>query len=461
MYLKLYLSSTASSFGKDFYIGFMSNFGGTDFTSLRLLIGTTADMANYVVESTAGVIQQGTVMSGNPVRVVLSSDLNLQVTDSTFGNREKGIHVYTTGDEMIFVVVENFVFPFNYGVFLAYPCLTFETNTGYEYFVMSTEVSADLSDFLNSQVLLVGCENDTTISVTPTQSVSLPQNPQILSSTSITVENGTTSGEFTLNQMQTLLITSPHDLTLTKIVSDKPLTVVSGHECASIPSSSPGCEPLAIHVPPSLTWGTSFFTAPFDGRDNVPSFVKLISTEEAVVNVACGTNSFQAVNITSLELSVTTYCFFESSKPLLVVQLATSGSIDEMGRGDPAISLISPTDQYINEISFLSLPEDEFSLNYISVTVSSEHYDSSSIMLNSEAINCEWNEIQDILGEIVGYGCSKAVTSDMNNPTQHKVSHADAGGLISVLVYGFSESPGSGYAFLAGQAVSRSSGKNF
>ena len=444
---------TASTYGKDFYIGFMRNVGGSPFTTLRLLIGTTADSADYVVEYSEEMIQMGTVSSGTPVVVTIPSDLELQVTDSKYANRKKGIHVYTTGDNSIFVIGENLVSPLNYGTFLAYPCFTVGMDAGYEYYVISSD---DPSDVLNSQVLLVGCEDDTTITLTPSQSVTIPQDTQMATTMTVTVDAAATSPEFELDQIQTLLISSPDDLTGTRIVSNKPLTVISGHECANIPSSESGCEPLALHVPPAATWGTMFLLAPFEGRTGEQNF-KLISAEAASIIYTCGTTSLGAQGVTSLQINTDEYCYVESSKPLLVAQLSTGGSLD--AKGDPAITMISPIDQYVSEISFFSLSTSTFPSNYISVTVSAEHYNAESIQLDGEAIDCEWEEIQNDDDKIVGYGCSKTVSSGDDTPMQHTVTHTDDGGLISVLVYGFSAFPAYGYAYLAGQKLTVTGGK--
>ena len=44
--------------------------------------------------------------------------------------------------------------------------------------------------------------------------------------------------------------------------------------------------------------------------------------------------------------------------------------------------MISPIDQYVHEIDFISLPTNKFPSNYISVTVLAQHYDPSSILLD-------------------------------------------------------------------------------
>ena len=432
----------------------MQNIGGGPFASLRLVIGTTAaEDVDYVVDSSEETIERGTVSSGNPAVVTIPSDLRFQVTDSEFSNREKGIHVYTTSDSDLFVIVENFVNRLNHGAFLAYPCITIEADGGYEYYIISKD---DPTDFLHSQFLLVGCEDDTAISVTPTRSISIPEDPQTEASALLTVDMDVASHEIKLNQMQTLLVSSVDDLSGTKIVSDKPLTVISGHECINVPSSESGCEPIAVHVPPKSTWGTKFLLAPFAGRTVEQNF-KAISTDPTSIIYTCGTTSRGAQGVTSIEINTDEYCYLESSEPLLLVQLSVGGSSDS--RGDPAIALVSPIDQYVKEIEFFTLQADMFASSFISVTVSAEHYNAENILLDGVAIDCEWKEIMNNNEEIVGYGCSKEVSSEEDAPKQHTVSHTDAEGRVSVLVYGFNTLPDLGYAYLAGQRITVTDGK--
>ncbi len=433
-------------------MGFLRNIGGTLFTSLRLRISTTStDPIGYTVESGDGFIHQGTVSSSLPSTVSLPSSLQVESSDFTYRNR--GIRVSTNSDSVISVIGENFVFPFNHGAFLAYPCLRFETDIGYEYYAVSAEASTSF----RSQLLIVGCEDDTEISVTPSQNITLPDNLQVDGSPLVSLQAGSAK-LFSLKQMQTFLVTSSIDLTGTKIISNKPLTVISGHECASVPPFSSGCEPLAVYIPPSITWGNFFLLAPFAGRD-AGSVYKIVPTDTTSALITCGTSSFRATILANgFSFTVTdTFCSLSSFKPVLIVQLAQSNTLDR--KGDPAVTLISPTDQYINTIHFLALPSNDFSASYVSVTVTSEHFNPTSILLNGEILSCEWSPIYNLSASaesIVGYGCNLTVDSQPNSPTQHKISHSEEDGLLSVLVYGFSSETSIfdvGYAYLAGQNI--------
>ena len=423
----------------------MRNVGGGTLTNFRLTIGTTANgTVPFVVESNAGVIFTGTVMTDSPVVVSVPNDR--QVINSDFSNREKGVRVYSTGGDPLYIVAENFVPFVNHGVYLAYPSLSFGIDQ-YQYGVVSAD---DSSDTLNSQFLLVGCENDTSITITPTQPINLPMNLQQVS-TAVSIQAGNPSHTFTLNRMQTLLVSSVDDLTGTKIISNKPLTVISGHECANIPLTEGGCEPFAVQVPPAATWGTQFLLAPFTGRDGPQAYKAISSSNNATIIYTCGSESSLTPENSILSFFSASYCYLQSTDPIFLTEFSFGGSIDNLG--DPSISIISPLDQYIKAVDFVSLPRDDFDFNYISVTVAAEHFDIESILLDDVAIDCVWEDIMDSDANIVGHGCSKLISSCPDHPRKHTVSHSAENGMLSVLVYGFNSIPALGYAYLAGQVL--------
>ena len=394
------------------------------------------------------MIYTGTVTSSAPIVINIPS--GLQVRHHDYSNRQKGVHIFSTGNEPIFVISETFISFLNHGTFVAYPCSRFKNETSYEYYVIST---GEHAGYFVSEFLLVGCENETTVTITPSKQVHLPENLQEPNSPFMGIDSGSTSHLLKLHRMQTLLVTNGDDLTGTKITSNKPLTVISGHECANVPVSMPGCEPLAVQVPPVATWGKKFLLAPFAGRMSNQTFKAISSEYNASFISICGINSTQVTHkITVFSLNTEEYCYLESTVPILVIQLSAGVTTDN--KGDPAITMISPIDQYLHEIEFISLPTSDFPFSFISVTVSAEHYSPESILLDGTAINCDWQRIYDIDDNVVGFGCSKALSIETSVPTQHTVSHLGTGGLLSVLVYGFnSAGPARGYAYLTGQKL--------
>ena len=218
-----------SNYGEDFYIGFMRNLGGTT-TRLQLVVSAEGSSpVQFGVETSSGVVYTGTTCTASsPVTVSLPT--SLQTNSEAYTFRNKGVHVYTIGQGSVSVLAINFQTG-SVGDYLAYPCQDVG-GAPYEYYIVSTgSVSSDsISEFL-----LVGCEDSTTITITPTQSVSIPTDAQSSSSSLQFVTSGS-DYQITLNKMQTLLIGKRNvDLTGSRIVSNKPLTVISGHECGIVP----------------------------------------------------------------------------------------------------------------------------------------------------------------------------------------------------------------------------------
>lgn len=417
-------------------------------TNLRLVIGTPqsrADGIRFIVEASDQLIYEGNVNSSS---VVVSIPKRYQIVNSDVENRQKGIHVYTESQsEHIFVIVENFVETFTHGTFLAYPC-GFEESNSFEYRIISTENIGNDQVLYHSEFLLVGCYNDTLFEIIPVQSVDLPLNFQIQNDSEpqiVTVDPGN-SYHVVIHEMQTLLVLSVHDLTGTMIISNKPLTVISGHECASVPSSVVACEPFGVQIPPIAVWGNRFLLAPFAGRTGAQLFKAVSSMDDANFSYVCN-NTAHIVQNHTLEINTSHYCYLETSKPAFVVQFSIGQGVDN--RGDPAIAPISPIENYIHETELIILP---FQANYISITVSAEHFDSgNNIKLDERNINCTWEMINNSRSTTVGYGCSIYLSSS-ERYTKHSVRHFQENGRLSVLVYGFrfQEPIHEGYAYLAG-----------
>ena len=310
-----------SAVGFDFVFGLPVGPRGL-FPQFELCILTLYDEANFTIEVSNGtVIMEGSTSSSNSVRLILPGDL--EVTSSDIDQRMKGIRVRATGPNPI-SVLSTVVYPSivtisGLAAYLIHINSVVENQSSYEYFALSTDY--DGNPFINdrkSTILLVGNFNGTTVSITPTQNVSLPQNTQENSSL-IHIAVGS-SHQVTLDALQTLLITSLSDLTGTRIVSSRPLTVITGHQCAQVPATQAFCEPLFVHIPPTVQWGQEFFLGPFAGR-NSTLFYKLVTSKNLTITYRCGNSSSQVAVITGagnssfLELPSNSFCYLTATSP--------------------------------------------------------------------------------------------------------------------------------------------------
>ena len=120
-------------------------------------------------------------------------------------------------------------------MFLALPCSNQNVNE-YEYYGVTLK---DSILYNSPQILLVGCENGTTIKI----------KSEIIS----------------LNEMETYLVHNQGDLTGTRVISNKPISFISGHECAIVPDGVLYCDHLLEQLPNTKLWGKHFLTAPLLG----------------------------------------------------------------------------------------------------------------------------------------------------------------------------------------------------
>ena len=420
-----------SNYGEDFYIGFMRNFG-LRASRLQLVVSALgSSLVQFGVETSSGVVYTGTTTASSPVTVNLPT--SLLINNADYSSRNKGVHVYTIGQGSVSVLIINYQTG-SVGDYIAYPYQDL-SDAPYEYYVIST---GSFSSETLSEFLLVGWEDNTNITITPTQTVSIPIDAQSSSSNRQSVTSGS-EHIITLNKMQTLLIGQSNvDLTGSKILSNKPLTVISGHECGSVPSLWFSCDNLAVSIPPTSTWGQEFFLVPNGGR-NIGQYYKVVSSQSATIVVRRCNSVTSTQTLTSAGSSFTfftsstTYCSLVANKPVLVSNLGISSN-DNIG--DPIISILPSLDQYANRYSFFSLNTTDFNVHQISVSVLAQYYQPSSIRLDGQPISCSWNAIYNSGGTVVGYGCTKSVTGG----TTHVVSHNNPDAKLSVLVYGWNAS---------------------
>ena len=335
----------------------------------------------------------------------------------------------------------NIVFGGSAGEYLAYPYLDLEQEK-YVYYTINTN-STSSNSTLNNEVLIVANDNSTQVTITPTQPVVLPHDAQS-NSPNITVSAGDRH-TVTLHQRQTLLFNSVEDLTGTKIESDKPLTVISGHERGNIPFNARFCEHLAVQVPPTITWGKYYLLAPFAQRHSGQVYKAVSEEATTSLSLTCNKVTKSIEHPFMFETDSNAFCSLTSNNAIFLTQWSKGGLTD--GIGDPTVSPIVPVEQYFNKVSFDSLPLSQFLFfyNYISITVPDEQFSSDSVLLDGAAVRCTWRPIHNANNQTVGHGCTVRVTNG-----GHVVSRSTRIESLSAIVYGTHFFNHHAYAYSAG-----------
>ena len=382
------------------------------------------------------------ILSPNDAPIVHLTGSEVVSESSTYDNRDRSVHV--SSDQPIAVIAFNWLWlSGSLGEYLVLPCHDYNISK-YEYYAVSAT-----SNVGSSQVLLVGCENDTNIIITPSEAVSLPSDTQSSTGQLASVPKGTPH-HVVLHQGQTLYFGAPLiDLTGTQIVSNKPLTVISGHECGQVPLGINYCEHMTQQIPPTITWGKQFLLVPFEHRQS-GQYTKLVTSQDhTTITLSCNGSTTNVVIINSKGGNYTfffgssQYCHIQANKPIIVVLFATGGSLDD-NIGDPIMIIVPPIEQYLNRYDFYVINMDFVG---ISVTVTPEHFSPYSILLDGVPLT-NWVAILNSSMDIVGYGTKIATTANPRRSVVHT-----GNGTLSVLLYGFQSGPSAGYGYPVGMML--------
>ena len=431
-------SSTAAN---EYYVGFSKNQQRPG--TMTLFITTTESVpVPFTVSSSTGQIYSDTATNGIAINVTLPS--SFAVVSNTL--RNGGIWVQTTdASRKLTVHCMNYASTTADG-FVALPCHDYQIQN-YTYYAVSTHFNRG-SSRLMSQVLLVGCENDTELTITPTQTIEIPSDLVRGSNSAVTVSSGG-SYTITLNRLQTFLFHSTLDLTGSKVVSNKPIAFFSGHECADVPVGVAYCDHLVEQLPPTITWGRRFFVVSSLGKTAGEQY-KLI-TSAAATTVACycysSGGTVSETFITTLNgagrsyefhIAQNMFCSIQASSPILLVQFAIGAAREPSSYGDPFMMMIPPVEQYSNNYTFVTQPGFQ---NAITITVKEEFFNSEDIFLNGNSLNSvNWTKIYCSNQNVCAYGTRVSLNVGTNF-----IYHRDETARLGTFVYGFLRDVSYGY----------------
>ena len=248
----------------------------------------------------------------------------------------------------------------------------------------------------------------------------------------------------TLHELQSLLIINSFDLTGTKIVSNHPLTVISGHDCARIPTEYGDCDPISTQILPTVNWKNSFLLPPLTSRTNGQRYKIIVSENNTIAEIKCGTNVNEIVvlsndgDIHQFDTNSNEYCTVLTRNPSYVVEYGFGREYLSDGYGDPLLMTIPPLDQYIHSVTFSSFVT--VLKNYYSILVPNDQYFNQTYLHNGFTLTPTWTTIYYPNGSIAGYGYSAQFSGTVT------ISHTNINGQIGVTVYGFLDDVAYGYA---------------
>lgn len=418
-----------------YYVAFPPNHPAISSTITALYISSSSEHnVSFTVQSVNGVIFEGRVNASSPV--VKHFEANYVPTTMNYADREKGLLIEATGKLLINPV--NSIFLEQGASADTYHALEYHDLSLplYEYHAVTAVSSTSTGS--SSFILMIGTANDCEMTITPSQDIAIPEDPQDTLSRNIDIE-AFVAHTFTLYKYQTLLVLGGEkDLTGSHISSTKPLTVITGHQCANIPTSASRCDQIVTQIPPIATWGKRYILTPFAVRKHNQKFTIVAGHNDTVINHTCSDNITSHTLHTAgsvLELFTTSYvsCVVIGSKPILVLMFSLS-SESGSDTGGPAISILSPLEHYTTTISVFVLDSVMFAEQFLTITTIKEYFEPQMIVLDGQQLKCDWSIMWENVNysSILGYTCKIATV-----PGPHIVSYGSSLGSLSVLVYGF------------------------
>ena len=226
-----------------------------------------------------------------------------------------------------------------------------------EYFVMSYQGINQRDIDYYSEFLIVATENETTITITPsdqTKGGKTPNNPFTIL---------LNAGE----SYQVQGVTATSDLTGSHIIADKKIAVFGGNTWTQVPSSCGARDNLLEQMYPVSTWGKQILTVPSD-QAAFDVFRILASEDNTVVEVqGSTTRSFTLNRGDWREYQSSEANFIIGSKPILVAQYLIGINCSGHIYGDPSMVLLNSIEQTRDTVTLFNSRFEDIIENYINV----------------------------------------------------------------------------------------------
>jgi IgGFc binding protein/PEP-CTERM motif len=225
-----------------------------------------------------------------------------------------------------------------------------------------------------SQLSIVGTANNTTVTITPSNSFTSGQSAGV-------------PFNITLNAGQAVLFASNTDVTGTSITSTAPIAVFGGNQCTDIPGGAYACDHTLTALP-SVDNYTKHAV--------IPTTIGTENPSSNIVRVLAATNgtvvTYQGATITTLNAGQ----FFDfrsgaggeltANNPVLVNEYLTSQSEHPSVVGDPAESWIPGADQWLNDYIFSTpVGSQAYVTNFLDLALLGTDVGSLELSLNGSA----------------------------------------------------------------------------
>ena len=396
-----------------------------------IVINSDSQAVNYLVEAPKiGLYQTGIIKPNDELIIKLSNKIEVK----SHHDQNNGVYLDTSSNRVT-VFGQNELSTTS-DTFLVIP-ITSRCITEYTYYGLSVVRSSSSYRDYYSSVLIVGSENNTVMQLTVPQSVTIKVDD---------VTASLTAGRqysFVINRLQTVYVRSHEDLSGTKVVTDKAVSVFSGHECGRVPWNTGDCDHLVEQIPPTALWGKVYYIVPFATRYSYT--IKLMAAYSLTsVSISCK-NSIKSVVINEgefISLTLQEHCAIHSDKEVLVSQFSHAGGI-----GDPMMIVLPATIHYSDNfyVPTIRNPSRSGYIHYVNIIVLSQYYQPSMIHMLENGVNKSL--VIEKWVPIIANNVTEAYATQVQvQEGVVKIIHENSEALMATIFYGFASIEGYGHS---------------
>ncbi len=354
-------SQSLSTAGKEFWMGFMENFGAPE--ALVFFITSQKNTSGTVAIPGSGFSQNFSVTANSTTTVNVPVNIAHSVGA---GIKNNAVRILSQDTISVFAI-NNLANTTDATVVLPKPALDVQP---------TYVVSSYLGGSNISQYMIVGIDNNTPIQIT---------NP-----------NGTVQN-ITLNQGQTYQVQlAGIDISGTIITTTddcKTFAVFAGVQCANVPDlTCTRCDHIFSQLYPTFTWGTEYLATPFGegsrggfsleqtGGYLIRIFREDLSTTATVNGAPITWNGlngrFHEINVNDF----TTRCI-SASAPISVTQymkgqqcngLPPQFDGNTLAKGDPSMLVLNPNNQTVTKAVFNTVTTNNLSDHFVNIIIKTE-----------------------------------------------------------------------------------------
>ena len=412
-----------------YYLGFFYNDVGGNRDISVVLTTTELQPVNYYLQiPSTGNRYSGTITANDSDVVNLPSSVQV----SSYSHQDYGIYLETSSDKV--TVIGRSYTSHTTDAYLALPIVKLKSVTEYTYYAMSF-----YSPSYYSSILIVGAEDSTVLRL-----------KFKLSSRRVYMYNGRyyvysyREYSYTINRLQTFYIypySSYDDLSGTRIITNKPVSVFSGHRCSHVPYSNGNCGYLIEQIPPTVYLGEVHYVAPLATRRTYT--LKVLAVHDSTqIKIYCNgslsyTYNYDEQDYAYVTLDSQQYCAVHSNKAIMVAQF--SGYDGE----DPSMGLIPGSNNFTSKFQFSIsgfryVTTSFYSQSFINIIVMAQYYQPDKIYLvidrGRRSLNTQiWTPIT-VNGVVEAYATKVPVL-----PGVVEIIHTNPAALMTTLVYGIGD----------------------